>query len=147
VVGDNGLVALSDAIGIVREQLVSAQLAGRRVVAGRVLTFAVGKVVIEFAGEVKKVVGGSGGLKFWIITADAKAERSTGATHRVSIELIPQGPDGDSFVVADGVDTHPTPQLVLGWWWCAARSRSTPKGRARAGGRPGPDTCWPHGWC
>ena len=104
---EDGLVELSDAIGIVREQLVTAQLAGRRVVAGRVLTFAVGKVVIEFAGEVKKVVGGSGGVKFLVITANAKAERSSGATHKVTIELIPQGPDGESFIVADGVDAPP----------------------------------------
>jgi hypothetical protein len=38
--GADGLVELSDAIGIVREQLVAAQLAGRKVVAGQVLTFA-----------------------------------------------------------------------------------------------------------
>jgi hypothetical protein len=37
-VGTDGLIELSDAIGMVREQLVQAQLAGRRVVAGRVLT-------------------------------------------------------------------------------------------------------------
>ncbi|MGH3569708.1 MAG: hypothetical protein ACRDRH_27585 [Pseudonocardia sp.] len=39
---DDGLVELSDAIGVVREQLISAQTADRRVVAGRVLTFVVG---------------------------------------------------------------------------------------------------------
>ena len=48
---DDGLVELSDAIGAVREQLVAAQLAGRRVVAGQVLTFAVDRVEIEFSGE------------------------------------------------------------------------------------------------
>lgn len=103
----DGLVELSGAIGLVREQLVAAQLAGRRVVAGRVLTFAVGKVVLEFTGEIKTTVGGGGGVKFWVLTADAKAERASGAGHKVSIELIPQGPDGQSFIVADGVDTPP----------------------------------------
>lgn len=104
---DEGLVELSDAIGIVREQLVTAQLAGRRVVAGQQLTFKVGKVSIEFTGEVKKVAGGGGGLKFWVLTADAKAERTRGATHKVSIELIPQTPEGESYIVADGVDAPP----------------------------------------
>ena len=104
---EEGLVELSDAIGIVREQLVTAQLAGRQVVAGRVLSFAVGKVSIEFVGEVKKISGASGGVKFWVFTADAKAERSTAATHKVTIELIPQTRDGASFIVADGVDTPP----------------------------------------
>lgn len=105
---DDGLVELADAIGVVREQLVAAQLAGRRVVAGQVLTFAVGKVSVEFSGEVKKVAGGRGGVKFWVVTADAKGEWSRAATHKVSIELIPQRPDGSSFVVNDDVDTLPS---------------------------------------
>jgi hypothetical protein len=104
---DDGLVELSDAIGAVREQLVAAQLAGRRVVAGQVLTFAVDRVEIEFSGEVKKTEGGGGGVKFWVLTADAKAERSSGAAHKVTIELIPQTSDGKSFLVADGVDAPP----------------------------------------
>jgi Trypsin-co-occurring domain 2 len=107
-VGEDGLVELSDAIEVVREQLVTAQLAGGRAVAGRKLTFAVGKVSLEFSGEVKKVAGGSGGVKFWVITADAKAERSSGVGHKVTIELIPQGPDGKSFIVADDLDAPPT---------------------------------------
>jgi hypothetical protein len=54
----DGLLELADAIGLVREQLVTAQLQGRRVVAGKVATFAVGKVVLEFTGEIKKIIGG-----------------------------------------------------------------------------------------
>ena len=105
--GGDGLVELADAIGVVREQLVEAQLAGRRVVAGQVLTFGVGKVVLEFSGEVKTVAGGSGGVKFWVLTADAKAERTQGAVHKVSIELLPQTPDGSQYVVNDDIDAPP----------------------------------------
>jgi hypothetical protein len=104
---DEGLVELSDAIGVVREQLVAAQAAGQRVEAGQGLTFTVGKVSIEFSGEVKKATSGGGGLKFWVLTAEAKAERSSGATHKVSIELIPQTREGESFIVADSVDAPP----------------------------------------
>jgi hypothetical protein len=103
----DGLLELADAIGLVREQLVSAQLRGRRVVAGEVATFAVGKVVLEFTGEIKKTVGGGGGVKFWVLTADAKADRVTGAGHKVSIELLPQGKDGETFIIAEGVDAPP----------------------------------------
>lgn len=106
-VGPNGLVGLADAIGLVREQLVAAQLAGRRVVAGRVATFAVGKVVLEFTGELKRTTGGSGGVKFWVVTADAKAERVSGAGHKVSIELIPQGRDGETFVISETLAAPP----------------------------------------
>lgn len=46
-------------------------------------------------------------MKFWVLTADAKADRATGAGHRVSIELLPQGPDGETFRVADAPDSSP----------------------------------------
>lgn len=72
----DGLVELSDAIGVVREQLVAAQLAGRQVVAGQVVVFAVGKVLIEFSGEVRKATSGGGGLKFWVLTAEANRYRT-----------------------------------------------------------------------
>ncbi len=105
--GEDGLVELSDAIGVVRKQLISAQLASRRDADSEVLTFAVGKVSIEFSGEVKTIAGGSGGIRFWVVTAEGKGERSTGGTHKVTIELIPQTPEGTSFVVADDVDAPP----------------------------------------
>ncbi len=104
---DEGLVELSDAINAVRQQLVAAQLDGRRTVAGQVLTFGVGKVSLEFTGEMRTTGGGSGGVKFWVITADAKAERSASSGHKITIELSPQTPDGAAYRVSGGVDSPP----------------------------------------
>lgn len=104
---DEGLVELADAIGVVRDQLVAAQTVGQRSPAGKALTFGVGKVTIEFAGEVKRTAGGSGGLKFWVITAEAKAEQARGASHKVTVELTPQAFGGASFIVND--DLHAPP--------------------------------------
>jgi hypothetical protein len=92
----DGLLELLDAIGLVRQQLVAAQLEGRRVVAGKVATFAVGKVTLELTGEIKKTIGGSGEAKFWALTANAEAERTSGVrTHdhrRVALEALEAGP-------------------------------------------------------
>lgn len=107
VVSEDGWVELSDAIEVVREQLIAAQAVSRRTVAGQVLTFSVDKVVIEFAGEVKRVAGGSGGVKFWVVTADAKGERTSGASHKVTVELCPRTAQGASFVVSDDANTPP----------------------------------------
>ena len=104
---DDGLIELADAIGAVRDQLVAAQAAGQQSPAGQKLTFAVGKVVIEFAGEVKKTAGGSGGFKFWGVTADAKAEQARGTSHKVTVELTPQAPGGLSFTVNDDLTAPP----------------------------------------
>ena len=101
------MVELSDAINVVREQLIADQTVGRQSVAGQGLSFAVGKVSIEFAGEVRKVAGGSGGVKFWVLTADAKGERTSAASQKVIVELVPQTPQGASFVIADDADAPP----------------------------------------
>jgi hypothetical protein len=101
-------VELTDAIAAVRQQLVAAQLAGRQVVAGRVLTFAVGKVELELTGEIRWVAGGSAGAKFWVLSADTNAERSSGHVHKIKVELIPEGPDGDTFRVSGELDAPPS---------------------------------------
>ena len=82
----DGLLQLPDAIGLVRQQLVAAQLEGRRVVAGKVATFVVGKVTLELTGEVKKTIGGSGEAKFWALTANAEAERTSGSVHTITVD-------------------------------------------------------------
>jgi hypothetical protein len=99
-------VELSDAIAIVRDQLLKAQRA-QRTVGGRVLGFAVGKVSIEFSGEVKRTGGVGGDVKFWVFTANAKAERTAGSAQKVVVELIPQSHDGTPVVVGDSVDELP----------------------------------------
>ncbi|MGH3611427.1 MAG: trypco2 family protein [Pseudonocardia sp.] len=37
---------------------------------------------VKFSGELKTVRGGGGGVKFWVLSADANAERTTGAGQR-----------------------------------------------------------------
>ena len=114
-------------IGLVRQQLVAAQLESRRVVAGKVATFAVGKVNLELTGEVKKTIGGSGEAKFWALTANAEAERTSGVrTHdhrRVALEALEAGP----YVAALLPTATPEP----------TRSRCCPIGSGRS--RP---CCW-----
>lgn len=123
----DGLLQLPDAIGLVRQQLVAAQLEGRRVVAGKVATFVVGKVTLELTGEVKKTIGGSGEAKFWALTANAEAERTSGVrTHdhrRVALEALEAGP----YVAALLPTATPEP----------TRSRCCPIGSGRS--RP---CCW-----
>lgn len=98
---------LSEAIEVVREQLIKAQKAGRASETAGDLVFGVGKVSVEFTGEVTKTVGVGGGVKFWVVNAEAKGERASGTTQKVTVELTPQSPDGTSFRVADGVAAPP----------------------------------------
>lgn len=95
-------VALAEAIAAVRAELVQAQQHGR----GEALSFTVGKVVIELTGEIKTTGGGAAGVKFWVVSVDAKGERSAAAAHKVTVELIPHGPDG-SWDVKGGASAPP----------------------------------------
>jgi hypothetical protein len=99
----DGLLDLTQAIGLIREQLIEAQLAGRRVAAGRLATFAIGKVTLEFIGEIKRT-GDPDGLKFLVLTADTVAQLAARAGHKATIELIPQGVDGERFVISEPRD-------------------------------------------
>jgi hypothetical protein len=85
---------LAEAIEAVRTELLEAQQTGRL----EALRFSVGKVVVELGGELKTTGGVGAGVKFWVVSVDAKGERSSAATHRVSVELIPTDKD---FAVTD----------------------------------------------
>ena len=99
VKGDNtGFVGLADAIEALRQQLIEAQDAA----AGRAISFAIGKVEVEFTVEVKITGGGGLGVRFGVFSVDGKADRASGSAHKVKLELIPTGPDGAPFRVASG---------------------------------------------
>jgi hypothetical protein len=46
-------------------------------------------------------------VKFWVVSANAKVEHTRGAGHKMSLELIPQGPDGEGVLVTDQLDAPP----------------------------------------
>jgi len=99
-------VGLATAIEAVREELIAAQDEGK----GKALSFTVGNVTVELAGELRTTGGAGVGVKFWVVNVDAKGERSSAATHKVSVELIPVGPDGKPWSVHDRRSAGPTPK-------------------------------------
>lgn len=103
VVGEDGWMELSTAIEVLREQLVVAVEQG----AGEDVRFGVGKVEVEFGVEARRVGGGGGGVRFGVFSLEGKAELSSAATHRVKLELIPQGRDGQPLRVAGRVSAPP----------------------------------------
>jgi hypothetical protein len=55
--------------------------------------------------------GGGGGIKFWVVTAEAKLDKATATTHRIKLSLAPlmKGPAGvdTDVVVAEEVGGRP----------------------------------------
>jgi hypothetical protein len=96
-------VGLATAIDAVRDELIAAQEAGR----DDPLRFSVGKVVIELSGELKTTGGAGAGVKFLVVNVDAKGERSSSASHKVTVELVPTDKD---FNINDHSVDGPTPR-------------------------------------
>ncbi len=97
-------VELATAIAAVRAELIQSQREGQ----GEPLSFTVGKVVVELGGEIRTSGSGGAGAKFWVVSVDAKGQRSAATTHRVTVELIPEGADESSWKVKGG-SSAPTP--------------------------------------
>jgi hypothetical protein len=89
------MVGLAEAIRSLRGELTLAMQEGE----GQGLRFKVDPVELEFELAVTSTKGGGGGIKFWVVTAEAKLDRSTATTHRIKLSLAPL------LKTADGADT------------------------------------------
>ncbi|MFC1404473.1 MULTISPECIES: trypco2 family protein [Streptacidiphilus] len=79
-------IELSTAVRAIREQLVRAALDG----AGAPIRFEVGPIQMDFAVELRREAGARGGVKAWVLSAEAEAKASRATTHRVSFTLTPK---------------------------------------------------------
>ncbi|WP_042396445.1 trypco2 family protein [Streptacidiphilus carbonis] len=79
-------IELATAVRAIREQLVQAARDG----ADSPIRFEVGPVQMDFAVELRREAGASGGVKAWVLSAGAEAKASRGSTHRVSFTLTPK---------------------------------------------------------
>ena len=94
-------IELSAAVRAVREQLVLAAAEG----AGSAVRFEVGPIQMEFAVEIRREAGARGGVKAWVLTAEAEAKASRGSTHRVSFTLTPKdAATGGDLEIGDTAD-------------------------------------------
>jgi hypothetical protein len=96
-------IPLAAAIRALRVELQAAVVAG----VGEELRFALGPVELELQGEAGCEGSLSGGIKFWLVSADAKGGRSSRASHTVRLSLTPVrvdafgGEDRDVLIASD----------------------------------------------
>jgi hypothetical protein len=92
-------VALADAVKALRNELAVALEAGK----DEKIKFEVGPIELEFEVAVSNEGGGSGGVKFWLISLEGKAAKTKTKTHTVKVKLNPKG----GLTVSDPQDTKP----------------------------------------
>lgn len=95
---------LSEAIQVLREQLLIAKAAGE----GSKVSFSVGKVEVELGLEARRSGGGGGKLQFGVFALDGKGEYSSGTTHRLRLELLPTDEEGKTLEIKGRVNELPS---------------------------------------
>ncbi|CAL9558485.1 MULTISPECIES: trypco2 family protein [Streptomyces] len=89
-------IGLADVIRQVRADLAAAQREGDA--AGDGLRFAVDRVCLEMAVQVRREGSGRTGLRIGVVTADLGGGLSRDTTHRVQVELTPHRGGGTYLV-------------------------------------------------
>ncbi|MFI9269475.1 trypco2 family protein [Kitasatospora sp. NPDC052896] len=79
-------IELADAIEAVRQQLAAAAERG----AGHRIQFEVGPVELEFGVELRRDGKLSGGVRAWVLSADAEVSAGRTRAHRVTVTLTPK---------------------------------------------------------
>lgn len=100
---------LSEAIKAVRAGLAAAQQDG----GGSPIRFTVKDIVLDLGIELRESASAGGGVKAFVVSADARGERASTATHRMTVTLqVETSPAGRDVLIGDtgrGLDPVPAP--------------------------------------
>ncbi|AWT44228.1 MULTISPECIES: trypco2 family protein [Streptomyces] len=94
---DESFLDLADAIDVLRAQLSEAQRRGQ----DSPLRFVLGEITAEFEVELVRSRNGGGALRFGVVEANARGERSARSVQRVTLRLNPEQRGGGSVAVGD----------------------------------------------
>ena len=94
---DDEWLDLADAIEVLRDQSSEAQRRGK----DSPLRFVLGEITAEFEIELVRTRGGGGALRFGVVEANARGERTARAAQRLTLRLNPEQRGGGSVPVGD----------------------------------------------
>lgn len=96
-------IPLKEMITSLREELSAAIAEGE----SQALKFHVPEVELELNLTLSKTTEGSGGLKFWVITAEGKHAVETSQVHKFKLKLKPEFRGGRTQVSSDKLKSPP----------------------------------------
>ena len=97
-------IELSAAVRAIREELTQAAADG----AGEAVRFEVGPIEMEFTVELTREASAKGGVRAWVMTAEAEAKAARGTTHRVTFTLTPKDATGGSIDIGNSTPANTT---------------------------------------
>jgi hypothetical protein len=96
-------IELSELIQQLRIELAVAMAEGE----GKGVRFEAEKLEIELKVEVKKSAEGKGGVRFWVVNADAGGKKERGVTQTIKLSLKPKTAADGPLNVSDTTASHP----------------------------------------
>jgi hypothetical protein len=96
-------VGVGEAIEALRVDLTDALRAGQ----GQEVRFRLGPVELEFEVDVERQGGAGGGIKFWVVSAEAKGQLTNKTLHRIKLSLQPIGSEEQDLAVASEQASRP----------------------------------------
>lgn len=88
-------IPLSDLIAELRQELATAKYKGQ----GQDLKLQVEEAEIELQVIISKEEGGGGGVKFWVLNADASEKFSNATTQKIKVKMKPLDATGNRFKI------------------------------------------------
>ena len=96
-------ISVGEAIEALRQDLTDALQAGHE----QKVRFRLGPVELEFEVDVERQGGASGGIKFWVVSAEAKGQLTNKTRHRIKLALQPIGSGDQDLTVASEQPSRP----------------------------------------
>ncbi len=90
-------IGLSEAITVLRKQLIKAQDKGK----DEGLRFKIEDINLELQVVAENEVHADGGVKFWVYNAQAGGKLSSQVMQKISLKLKPETSSGDNFELND----------------------------------------------
>lgn len=91
-------IALSEMIEQLREELALSKAKGH----GEKIRFVPLEVTVEAQVTVTREASAKGGIKFWVVNAEAGGGGSSGQVQKIVLKLKPVGEDGESELLGRG---------------------------------------------
>lgn len=98
-----GRIPLADMIEALRAELYEAVSRSRT----EAIRFGIEKLDVELSVQVSRTAEGSGGIKFWIVSAEAGASFSSTDIQKIHITLLPLDAAGKVITISSTTTTEP----------------------------------------
>ena len=90
-------IELAQVLKSLRKELQQAQRDGK----GESLRFGISELEVELQVSVAEQVGGSGGVKFWVVNASGNASSTDRSVQKIRLKLDPKTKDGKRAEISD----------------------------------------------